>query len=439
MTTATNANASASVVSLCVLVGETQYPTLRFFSGHMSEPFSVGTRADWIVSADAVAPIHFFVHFDGNRLYVAAASGAEPPSVDGRAIALHWSPLTEASELCFGAARIRIVLETLERKVGIAAPSLTSTLALEVAPRERGRLDRTLLIPPQRLATESLASTRVGGFNSALREVLRHEEGPAESRGVTATPETAPLVDLSAPPPFDPLTSTVFDGGTLRELAERLARASDALDGRAAGVHNPEFYARLRAMSSDQSAPGTPDVPPESASQRFALLRRLLIYVRRVPRLRLAVLGLVPVTLLLASFAFGAKDGTKGASVTKPVTSAPALRAPVAPPLARAATAVPASTASSQAPVPRDASVPIEPRGPAEATAPLGTDPSQARADNSGSQAVWQPAARVAFRAAYEGRLDEAARLYDSLASQGDPEIFRLAARLARAGAVRKP
>lgn len=263
---------------------------------------------------------------------------------------------------------------------------------------------------PVARAPSLLDRTQIGGFGEVLHEILIREQ-QTETQAPSAS---AGLPDLSAP---DVGCHTIYDRGALRDYAERLARASAAHDTPASVGHAPDFYARLRVATVQEKNKASPPGSEGDQPRRFALVRRLHSELRGVSRTRLALLGLVPLTLLVASLALGAKHRAVPAN---------------GPPRGHAPQRQPNPPRSPDSAKPQ----PVQPPAPLQ---PLAATQDRARPVASAAGIPVQPAARAAFRAAFEGRLPQAAALYEALASQGDAETFRLAARLARAGAVRKP
>jgi len=265
------------------------------------------------------------------------------------------------------------------------------------------------------VARSLLERTQIGGFGEVLHEILIREQKSGE---VQAPSATVVLPDLSAP---NAGCHTIYDRGALRDYAERLARASAADDAPASAERAPDFYARLRVATVQEKNEPSPPASERDKPRRFALVRRLQSELRGISRTRLALLGLVPLTLFVASLALGAKHPAV------PVNGPPREHAPQR---------QPNPPRSPNSPKPQ----PVQPPAPAQ---PLAATQDRARPVASAAgmpvHPAGMPAARAAFRAAFEGRLPQAAALYEALASEGDAETFRLAARLARAGAVRKP
>jgi len=266
---------------------------------------------------------------------------------------------------------------------------------------------------PVARAPSLLARTQIGGFGEVLQEILIREQQTTEAQAPSAS---AGLPDLSAP---DVGCHTIYDHGALRDYAERLARASAAHDTPASAGHAPDSYARLRVATVQKKNEPSPPASERDQPRRFAPVRRLQSQLREVSRTRLALLGLVPLTLLVASLALGAKHRAVPAN---------------GPPREHAPQRQPNPPRSPDSPKPQ----PVQPPTSAPPQPLAATQDRALPAASAGGMPV-QPAARAAFRAAFEGRLPQAAALYEALASQGDAETFRLAARLARAGAVRKP
>lgn len=102
-------------VCLTVVAGEAPSPVLSFASGTSAHPLSVGTEADWVVTAEGVHARHLQVAFDGRQLYAAAASRDGRVQLNGVGIDEGWWIVQPPAELRFGDASIRVDREEIGR------------------------------------------------------------------------------------------------------------------------------------------------------------------------------------------------------------------------------------------------------------------------------------------------------------------------------------
>src|SRR5690606_7698172 len=75
--------------------------------------FSVGSRADWIVSAPGVGSVHLLLTFDGRQLHVASVDGAPPTYLAGKPLDFSWNALIVPPELRFGQAAMRVTCQDI--------------------------------------------------------------------------------------------------------------------------------------------------------------------------------------------------------------------------------------------------------------------------------------------------------------------------------------
>jgi hypothetical protein len=71
--------------------------------------FSVGARAGWRIEAAGVQDVHFYLCFDGSRVFAAPASPSALTWIDGQLLRVGtWTELPPTGEIVFGAARVKL-------------------------------------------------------------------------------------------------------------------------------------------------------------------------------------------------------------------------------------------------------------------------------------------------------------------------------------------
>ncbi len=67
---------------------------------------SVGTQGTWRVEAPGVHPVHLYIYFDGQTLFLQSPDVPDPPTVDGRPLPASWTPAAPQCTVSFGRATL---------------------------------------------------------------------------------------------------------------------------------------------------------------------------------------------------------------------------------------------------------------------------------------------------------------------------------------------
>ena len=493
-------------IALSLSSGKGSHSTVVFNPGSPTAPFSVGSNGDWRVQTRGVEAIHLYLCFDGERAYVSAASEQARVFVPGAQVGCSWVPLVVPSRLWFGTACIVIQAQPLDsrgaaskrplrvfgagtlklpdfsqadepqtRILDLTAAGLRKTQRFETPESMLALLREAVAQPPSSAAPPTAGKeAAVQSSASPPSNELRERSEPAPNQAGHTT--VIDLATTSAVPSFEPvpvgmttvifsspsagpaapaaLTSTLYDGGQLRDYAARLAANAPS---------SPAPDAPAQAASSARAETAISSQPPVVLSQRSPKAKpgRFALALR-VGGLCLGLLGVAGVWSRQQS-AQANPSVSRGAAAA-PGGAAPAAAAQPAPPSApRAAPAMP--TASSHSAVPAiggpalsapqsnvspSASVTPSPAAApssnaaqlappssnaAQPTTPTGPNQAADTAENADLAAT----EHAAFAAAFSGNDSSAAALYAKLAADSHSRTFELAARLARAGRIRKP
>jgi hypothetical protein len=95
-------------VTLTLTAGRSNEATLTLRMGVPVEAFSVGSNAQWSISGPGVAPLHFFLSFDGRNVLAAAAIGSPPVMIGPTRLAAEWTSLPPTCEIQFGEVGIAL-------------------------------------------------------------------------------------------------------------------------------------------------------------------------------------------------------------------------------------------------------------------------------------------------------------------------------------------
>jgi|GEM_PF-2860760 len=363
-------------IVLSVIAGASSRTKRVFSVGAAVPPFSVGSLADWAITAADVQGAHFYLAFDGQRLHVAAVSPGSNIFVPGLEVGTAFVPLPVPCNLFFGAGCIAITSESNgSRTTPLAAAIRTSHRLPDLSRTDQMQtqlfdLSRAMQHRTQRLEVpeSTLASLRAGSV-----------AGP--------TPSGVQSHEIAAPRTFAlsgtlDMASTLYDGGALRERAAQLA-----------SVMAPAATAAVEPAQARRNWLAK----PLAAFRRGSLPRQITLLM----------------LLLLAAVAswWMPRARTVAAAASAPVRAAAAPSVPIA----------------------KQAGVTSKP--PLLASVSSAPTEDLARAPSRSSDAL----ERAALGAAFSGNKVEAAALYDRLAAGHDARLFSLAARLAREDRVRKP
>jgi hypothetical protein len=424
---------SCSILSL--VSGVSAAATRAFTWGTPVPAFGVGKDAEWKVEASGVEAVHLYLAFDGRHLYVAAPAGVSA-LLDAAPIGSQWMPVPVGAELRFGAALLRLRGESADpRERATRRPELGGgsrvvasgqTLPLRGPPASQLRAQQipaTLPLPGGAGSIAAPASHTVALERPRPRLVpvpvvsVPWTAAPGSiARGVPASPAAPPLPSTTvaaAPAPIgvvpaarvalealrEDCAHTVSDDGALRDLAARVARGIAAASA-----------APAPSASPDPAPPGARNASPARALKPSGILTAWTrtSWPKRATIILLPFAGYFGVLWQPAQLA--------KAPPAKRTESAKLTRAIVEPKPAP----VPDSDPPEVRVVPADAAT-----ATATATPPADAAPARAQRD--------------ALMAAFEGDLEDAARLYDRLAIGPDERVYSLAARFSRERAVRKP
>jgi hypothetical protein len=492
-------------IALSLSSGRGSHSTVIFNQGSVSAPFSVGSNGDWRVQARGVEAIHLYLYFDGERAYVAAASEQARVFVPGAQVGCSWLPLVVPSRLWFGTACIVIQAQAADgrgsasqrplrafaagtlklpdfsqasepqtRILDLAAAGLRKTQRFETPEsmlallREAGAephnaspepraAEQSNAPPPRKELTERAApASKRAGHATAVPDLAT----PSTAASFEPVPVGTTTVIFSSPAAANAaLTSTLYDGGRLRDYAARLAANAPSPTAATAPPHATASSGADAAVSSQ---------PPVVLSRRSSKAKpERLALALRVGGLCLALLAIAGVWARqqsakanpsLPRIAAAAPGGTalSAAAPTAAARPAPpsAPRATLAVAAAASASAgstlaAPALSAPHSGVSPSRSAAPSPSAAPSSSAAPSVAPSSSAAlsaASANPSQAALAPEStelagteHAAFAAAFSGNDSSAAALYAKLAADSHSRTFELAARLAREGRIRKP
>jgi hypothetical protein len=463
--------------------GTSPVPRSVFVWGTPGGAFSVGTHGDWIVNAAGVAPVHFFLRFDGKMLHLAGGPAGAPLSISGRPVDQTWRPLPVFSVVAFGAAQLRVTCEPAVPRVPSPPPTAP---VIHVAPRvpdPPARLESTVpLGEVRRVRTEPIvlpeAAQRAWAhrsdppvhqsnppiFGTAPSYPPAGEPHPGATLVSAAGPQTTmsevPSVRRELPQSSPELESTLSDAGALKAHAERVAsepnlawKSADAyLEAvrHQGGVHGstPPPQGDAFGPGAVGNVGGVSAMPPPSALPPGVAGPNVIssepndASKPKAPKQKpswvmLVTLILLPFAGYFAIFWEPSADAPPPpqVSATTPTASSPVAARTEAPSAtAPSATGGPAASASA---------VRVATAAPASAS---GEGAASSRAPPAGASSVAVVTVptnanrqRDALNAAFEGRLNEALAHYEALATGPDAQVYSTAARLIRERAFRKP
>ena len=185
-----------------VVRGHAQEGSQVFKWGEESGRLSVGSRGDWMVSGPGVMPIHFWLNFDGERLFAASGEGAA--SAAGRQLDQQWTALSEGAELRFGFALLRVDRNTTNRPRSAEKRARPEVLLVAIA---SGVLLTAVLVAAlffrssgSAPATPESSALAASAAASSTRATPTSVDPPEPSR----PPLSEPVVDMAAPSPASP-------------------------------------------------------------------------------------------------------------------------------------------------------------------------------------------------------------------------------------------
>jgi hypothetical protein len=226
--------------------GVSPLPQSVFVWGTASRAFSVGTHGDWAINAPGVAPVHFFLRFDGKMLHIAGGPSGAPLSVSGVVVDQTWRPLPVFSLVAFGGAQLRVTCEPAAPRPQ-SAPPVGVTAPVAPAPQQVlkpvDHLQSTVPLNDVRMNEVRRVRTEPVVLADAGQRVWPRSDPPAAGAspsyppaagphpGATLVSPGAPQANMSEVPsvrrelPQTPaeMESTLSDSGALKEHAKRVA------------------------------------------------------------------------------------------------------------------------------------------------------------------------------------------------------------------------
>jgi hypothetical protein len=96
--------AGDEVIEVSLLSGRSDQPTLTFTPGTPTNPVSVGTAGQWVVTGDGVESVHVYLVFDGRHVHVALGAANTDVRLAGARLGTDWVEAPVPCELRFGGA-----------------------------------------------------------------------------------------------------------------------------------------------------------------------------------------------------------------------------------------------------------------------------------------------------------------------------------------------
>jgi hypothetical protein len=239
-------NPEGDPIQLRLLAGRGDRPT--FLLAPSTKPVSVGTQGDWVVTAEGVGPIHFFLAFDGTHVYLTPASQGHTVLLGGVPLGTGWTVAAVPSDLRFAGARVALERAWPSAPGPDDAPAPLSTVSdggalFEAA--QRALQDIPLEFePPKPVHARPFDATLAGPQPSSRPTSETPREAPL-SATITMERNSSPLARRISLPPGG---ATMTAGPGLDMLAGALP---SAVEGR------------------NSQAPSTPDPPGAPASRSW--------------------------------------------------------------------------------------------------------------------------------------------------------------------------
>lgn len=98
--------ADQELIEIMVAAGQTDRPTLLFTPGTPANTVGVGASGQWRIAAPGVAPVHFYMVFDGRDVHVASATPTGQVLVAGMLAGPAWTRAPIPCEIRFGGASL---------------------------------------------------------------------------------------------------------------------------------------------------------------------------------------------------------------------------------------------------------------------------------------------------------------------------------------------
>ncbi|MCU0682432.1 MAG: hypothetical protein MUF34_09280 [Polyangiaceae bacterium] len=415
---------------ITLVSGSSPKVSVRLRPGVPVPTFSIGTGAQWQVMAPGVAPLHFFLCFDGESLFASSALGAPPVMLGEVSLSSRWSKVVAPCDLSFGEARLFVERKMVPKPLRALAPEVepgsepNPLAGFGGEPGPGRRFSSSTLPMAQPTSPPSIAPATSGDDNHALAARVGR---PARRPKVEAPPArldrdaTVPLAALSPLVPTGAMLAAHFNETIVKPivLVPPPAQAAQRTPPPPASTSLDEASAVIgRAPDAMEDAPASMALPGSSCDTAPGLTGNSPSVVdapgRAQPQVR---------RTLLLGVAFALACTMLSLTVTmkrRAAAAAQVVRPAVASPLPSASSSARAAVAPAPSATPPEGS----PSPPADAT------PGDRTLERRAADAVAL------------GSFGEAARLYDRLAQEAEgprADVFRAASRIAQRKQGRPP
>lgn len=173
-------NSADTVFVLTVSRGLASPRTREFRVGEPQEAASVGSSGDWQLRGPGVEPIHAYLYFDGDALYVQSALEARELLCGGRRVGNDWELVSVADVIEIGTARITLS-QTTQPRSGASAVARAPAAPIAQAPAAP--------VAPAAAAAPAVVATAPPAL--ASRPVARAIISPQGAEAVTGEERTA--------------------------------------------------------------------------------------------------------------------------------------------------------------------------------------------------------------------------------------------------------
>jgi len=419
---------------------------------------SVGTQGTWHVEASGVHPVHLYIYFDGQTLFLQSPDVPDPPTVDHRPLPSTWTPASAQCTISFG--RATLVFEPVDDVQEVDDGDATQAQPrpdenqYDNMPTKRATLESARHDVPARPFKPGAFVTAPDDESTRLQPLEDVKPGevdgeatrvePLEALAGVAAPPVAPVRPAAGipwsrpaqgPPPPDAVGSRPqLPGAGLPPVVPPPQGGPRPIQPPAGGFVAPGNLQFPRGQASPGQAEfsgppsGLLNVPPPSIRRPDApetFPQKIKREWAAAPPLRRGLFAALPVGVGLAFWLILAGDPPPPPRAAAPVPSASASARPQA-----QATTPPAASQAPTAWPPIEPVVPVVPRPPA---APAGATPGATVAAGDAGAANYDRRERQAADFVAMHAYDQAIRIYEQLAVERPQNpAFHEAARILR-------
>ena len=265
-------NTADTIFVLTVSRGLASPRTREFRAGEPQAAASVGTAGDWQLRGPGVEPVHAYLYFDGDAVYVQSALAGREVVVGGQRVGNDWLPMAISEVLEIGTTRLTLTQTNALGRTGAsqiaraAEPPAPSIVIAQAGSHAVTGEELTAFIARPGLPLDDEDATRHPALRNALKPLSYGDD--ESTRMVSTDGRPASHTGPVAGDPYDDLQERTHAATAGSAISKGLLSDSVRVALEARGmVHPADRQAGPPPVRASQPPPPAPKLPPEQRSR----------------------------------------------------------------------------------------------------------------------------------------------------------------------------